>query len=118
MRIEYQIDTIRIEANEDMLNYICTFYPLKEAYFIPFVKDEYRIDEFLKEEGDFNDSLIQEFLKYLEEFSYLATIRHVENYYSDYYENEDGFINVLFSLHSDNCYVEAIFYNSKLKFYM
>lgn len=119
MRIIYERNLNSKQTKEEVLKYIYTFYPLKEAVFIPFIKDEFRVDETMEDAGDFNDALICDIIESLEKENYLGTNRHVDNYYSDYFESDKDFVNVLFSMdENDICYIEAIFFTTKVELRM
>ena len=114
IRLIYNRNFESIEAREEVLSYIYTFFPLKDAQFIPFIKDEFRVDGTMEDAGAINDAVLQEILNSLSVENYLGTHRHVDNFYSDYYESETDFINVLFSCDDFMCYVEAVFYTTKI----
>ena len=114
MNFIYQKEFNSRTVTDKELQYIYNFYPLKEAVFIPVIKSEYRVDELMKNAGDINDEIIAEILSDLNEEIYIGTNKHLDNYYSDYYESEDAFVNVLYSVVDGICYVEAVFYSSNL----
>lgn len=113
MKMVYERNLKTRQVTDKELEYIYNFYPLKEAVFIPFIKDEFRVDETMEDAGAFNDALICDIINSVEVDFYIGTTRHVENYFSDYYESDRDFVNVLFSIENDICYVEAIFYSGK-----
>ena len=113
MRIIYDIKFERKLLTDKQADNIVKHYPIGTAVFIPYIKDEIRIDEELIEAGKFNDNLIIEILGYIKDTKYLGSYQYTNDSYSDYFESCDDFINILYSENIEGLVVNAIFISSK-----
>lgn len=106
------------KLNTEEIDNINDLFPLKDALFIPYIKEEFRDDDEMIEAGKVNDSLIKDILKEIDKFKYIGTFRHNKDFYSDYFDSKKEFINVMFSKFEDIFAISAIFVSSKNKITM
>ena len=112
--IEYKRELKRKMLSEKEGNAINSFYPLSDAVFIPYIKEEFRNnDKELKEAGCFNDNLINDILSSLNTNDYLGTYQHTDDFYSDYFESKENFINILYYEENNLLIIGAIFVTTK-----
>lgn len=112
--IKYEKKIERRLLTDEEANKLTSLYPLKEAVFIPYVKEEFRGDAELADAGAFNDRLISDILDSLNLKSYNGTYQYTNVFYSDYFESVTDFINILYYEENDCLIIGAIFYTNKL----
>lgn len=114
--IEYNINLKRKMLSEEEALELASKCPLSDAVFIPCIKKEFRDkDDELNESGDLNDKLIYDTLEELSQENYIGTAEYIEDYYSDYFEDNYNYINVLYYENHNSYFIGAIFLTPKSK---
>lgn len=114
--IEYNVKLIRKMLSEEEALELASRCPLSDAVFIPCIKKEFREkDSELNESGDLNDKLIHDTLEELLQENYIGTTEYIENYYSDYFEDENNYTNILYYENHNSYFIGAIFLTPKSK---
>lgn len=115
MSIIYNIKIERNLLTDKQADEITKYYPVGEAVYIPCIKDKFRNEPDILEQALFNDKLIFEILEYIEKTKYLGTYYYTANFYSDYFDGDEEFINILYSEEIKDLIIEAIFISNKQK---
>lgn len=111
MKIIYQRNFIVKEISEEEFSNIYSFYPISDFIYIPYIKKEYRCDEMMNQRAKCNEEIIKGILSSINEEDYYGTKKYEEELYSDFYESDECFVDVLFRFdENQSSYIEGILY--------